>query len=469
MLPKPLNQTVSQQEIDQGEARKRQRGTGFTNIGRILGANIGAGQKMGESIGTQLGQQAEQVRKGIEAGQSQFKAGMQESAKKEQEKLGKAETALTGIKEMQPQTQPVDYEAIGMGLRGAEYTGPKGIQNIQEQQQRAMNLAALGRLSGMAGGQQELLRSQVAGRGRYGLGQSALDAMLLGREGQRQLEAARSATGALASEAQQTQTMAQEQARAMESSIEANKLAALEKIQKEAESSIQTGTEQAKAHYRTAEIAKNALKKVYEAKDPNQIELNADELDALSKAKDLGIDLSYKIDPRNKKLTDQILQQIAKSGQSVYSGGLMMDEAQREKLKNLDLLLGSKQKRENIEKDVFGDVSKEAENLLQTEYENKLKFDALKNIYDEKLFKQAAIAQGGKSDYFSTPENVKNFWRKYQELITRPQGYTPVTESGKHGLRTFNAYIDALRAKESEYQKSNIQTVQDYLNKIIKK
>jgi hypothetical protein len=270
MLQTPINQPTQQQQIDEGEAKKRQRGTGFTNINRILGANVGAGQRMGSAIGGQLGQQAEQVRKGIEQGQSQFEAGLKEGTSKEKQKIGAAEGAVSGIMQPTPTAPTVNYQDIGNVLRGAEYTGPTNIQDIQQQQQRAANLASLGRLSGLSGGQEQLLRTQVAGRGRYGLGQSALDAMLLGKEGQKQLEAARSQTGAVASQAGQSEAMAQSQAQAAQSAIEANKLATLQKIQKEYGGIDEKGAKQAKQFVSDV----NELKKLFDPKNftPKQLQ-----------------------------------------------------------------------------------------------------------------------------------------------------------------------------------------------------
>lgn len=269
MLQTPINQPTQQQQIDEGEAKKRQRGTGFTNINRILGANVGAGQRMGSAIGGQLGQQAEQVRKGIEQGQSQFEAGLKEGTSKEKQKIGAAEGAVSGIMQPTPTAPTVNYQDIGNALRGAEYTGPTNIQDIQQQQQRAANLASLGRLSGLSGGQEQLLRTQVAGRGRYGLGQSALDAMLLGKEGQKQLEAARSQTGAVASQAGQSEAMAQSQAQAAQSAIEANKLATLQKIQKEYGGIDEKGAEQAKQFVSDV----NELKKLFDPRNFTQEQL----------------------------------------------------------------------------------------------------------------------------------------------------------------------------------------------------
>lgn len=242
MLQKPINQPTQQSKVIEDEAKKRQKGTGFTNISKVLGANVGAGQKMGQAIGGQLGQQAEQIRKGIEQGQSQFQSGLQKEQQKQSETLGAASGALGSIMKQQPVA--TNYEQIGQNLRDLQYSGPSSIENIQEQQQRASNLAALGRLSGLAGGQQELLRSQVAGRGRYGLGQSSLDTLLLGKEGQRQLQAARAQTAATESQAQQAEKLAQAQAQAAESAAEQGKLATTQKIQKQLENIQKTATQQ---------------------------------------------------------------------------------------------------------------------------------------------------------------------------------------------------------------------------------
>lgn len=492
MLQLPKNQPIQQETVQEGQAKKRQRGTGFTGLQKVLSANVGAGQKMGQAIGGQLGQQAEQVRKGIEQGQAQFQAGLQKEQQKRQQTVGAVSGAIGDIQKNLADNSPsefyytpennvinpnLNYADIGQNLRNLEYLGPKSIENIQEQQQKAANLAALGRLSGMSGGQQQLLRSQIAGKGRYGLGQSSLDALLLGKEGQRQLQAARSETGGVETQAQQAQKMAETEAQTAKSGTEAEKAATIQKLQGETQNLLNLGTEQAQQYYKTGELAQSAFKKLMSSQDPKNAGLTPEEKDALKKAENLGIDMNTVIDPRNNTFVNEILKRISGAGSTTYSGGNIFSPTQKMALENLDLLReGKRLDRKEAQKDLFGDVSKETSQLLADEYANKLKWENLKNVYDDKLWLEKA--RSNFPNYYdigpqSTAASREDRWKWARD-------YGPIKGAGmdKSGstvgwvldARLKNAleqYFDTIRNREQEYQKTNKATVKDYIDNIL--
>lgn len=507
MLQLPKNQPIQQETVQEGQAKKRQRGTGFTGLQKVLSANVGAGQKMGQAIGDQLGQQAEQVRKGIEQGQAKFQAGLEKEQQKRQQTIGAVTGAIGDIQknlgqapkdfysvpENDTSSPNLGYADIGQNLRNLEYLGPKSVENIQEQQQKAVNLAALGRLSGMAGGQQQLLRSQVAGKGRYGLGQSSLDALLLGKEGQRQLQVARSQTGGVETQAQQAEKMAQTEAQTAESSTEAAKMAAMQKLQQETQGLLDLGSEQAQQYYTTGKYAQDALRKISEAKDPRSFQLSEEEKRALLQGGNVGLDLNINFDARNPELLKQILNRTATAGATTYAGGQIFSPEQKIALKNLDLLQKGKQiDRKEAERDLFGDVSKESEKLLSDYYDQMI--NKAPNIYNEKLlgdlmikykpevFRSYTNTAGGDQairDVISKPEGKGGYGgEKYFRRLMDWYGGSPETWQKDRGGTTISAgmfnpvlniYKDKMKEIEKGYQAQNKATVQDYIDKILGK
>jgi len=237
----PIKPVQQDNKDTQKQTSNRQSGSGFTNISKVLGANVGAGKQMGQKIGSSLSGQAGAIKEGIQQGQAGFQAGMQSGAeqankaiasgKQLQQKEGEQADAyanrLAGI----GQAQPVDLSAQGQALRGAAYTGPQGLQQAGQLGSQAATASALAKLGGTAGGQQQLLASQVAGRGGYGSGHSALDRMLLAKGGQQAIQQGRSALTGIEGAAQGAVQGAQQQATAQAASIEANKTKALQDLQ----------------------------------------------------------------------------------------------------------------------------------------------------------------------------------------------------------------------------------------------
>jgi hypothetical protein len=218
-------QQPTQSEQDKKD-RNKQRGTGFTNINRVLGANVGAGEKMGQKIGEGLSSQAGDIRAGIEAGKSKFQAGMQQGAAGAQSAIQQGQQygqQVSGQQDQFAQLDPNQLKEQGQALRSAAYKGPQGIEAAGKLGSQAATASALGRLGATAGGQQQLLASQVAQRGGYGTGQSALDRALIGRSGQQQIQQGRSALSGIEAQTQGALQGAQSQAAAKAAGIEAQR------------------------------------------------------------------------------------------------------------------------------------------------------------------------------------------------------------------------------------------------------
>lgn len=247
----PNQQPAQPSQSDQDTAnRKKQSGSGFTNISKMLGANQGAGAAMGQKIGTSLATQAGDVREGIKAGQQQFGTQMQAGQTAAQGAIGQGQQLQRGATEDQATYEArlanADQSQLasqGKALQGAAYQGPQGLATSGQLASKAATAGALGRLGATGAGQSQLLASQVAQRGNYGQGQSALDQMLLGKQGQQAIQTGRSSTSGLEGQVQGATQAAAAQAGAAGQNIEANKVAALHALQNQLSGTGEAGTQ----------------------------------------------------------------------------------------------------------------------------------------------------------------------------------------------------------------------------------
>lgn len=239
------------------------KGTGFTNINRVLQAN--QGNKLGSSVASGVQKQATNVRTQAQQSQQKFqeeanknRLDTQEASQKRDEIIGRfgqsgttqnqQAPALAGTQEVaskvgaanavtppnasnfnQPTQQaPASNAAPQSGaqpivsdqeiqdftkFRTGTYTGPQSLQDYQTLQGNAMEAGQLGDLTRSSGGRQELLRRFVGGDG-YNQGQQRLDTLLLGQSGTQGLNQARRSTlgleGDVAAANQNAANLAQE-------------------------------------------------------------------------------------------------------------------------------------------------------------------------------------------------------------------------------------------------------------------
>lgn len=253
----PIIQPQQPQQVqEQQPLGKKEAGSGFTNISRILGANVGAGTAMGRQIGAGIGQQAGQIQQGVEKSAQQFKTDYGTAVGQANKDIGAAEgyidpnavkaasTTATAVSANAPaataQTQPTTntiakaptttpanasiattpYQttALPTGLSSltpqqastmgttlqnyinAGYTGPMGLSNANQIGAQAQGLKNIGQYALNPYGQQQLLRSYIAGAGGYGQGQNVLDRTLMARS-----QAAQQAINQAGQQAMQTQ------------------------------------------------------------------------------------------------------------------------------------------------------------------------------------------------------------------------------------------------------------------------
>lgn len=241
--------------------KKRQKGTGFTNIGKITQANVGAGQQMAGKIAQGIQTAGQNAQNKLGQAQQTFKTGFQKATQpvmntfqqtggmikrsdESEEDYAKRIASGQQAQPAQPTTQvgvpagnqagtqptaqpaaPIDYAEIGKQVKEAQYKGPKDLENTEGLLGGAINAAQIGGMTTSNLGQQQLLKQFVAGKQGYTKGQGSLDAMLMGQsgEGQRQLQQARQSVSSLPQDVIAAAKSAQGQATGMERGIEKEK------------------------------------------------------------------------------------------------------------------------------------------------------------------------------------------------------------------------------------------------------
>lgn len=191
-------------QIAQNYNPNQQKGSGYTNIQRIVGAN--QANKLGQTIGQNIQQAGQKAQQGVTQAQQQFQ---------QQAGANRADTAQNAQLVQQALQDPTQFinnpNQINQfqNLLGGVYQGPQGLQNANQLKAQAQDVSQLGQAIGSAGGRQGLLQRFV-GTPQYSAGQQTLDSLLLGATGGKDLSAARRATTGIGKqEAQAEQGAAQ--------------------------------------------------------------------------------------------------------------------------------------------------------------------------------------------------------------------------------------------------------------------
>lgn len=194
-----------------------QKGTGFTNLNRVLQAN--KGNKLGSTVSSGIQGQVQGVKTQVKSAQDQFNEEAQKNRLDTQEASDKRNEILnrfspssgtssvqaqqtqapagTSNTAQQPVQSPVSDQEIQdfTKYRTGTYTGPKELQDATSLYGKAQQAEQLGGLSQSEGGRQELLRRFVGGNN-YTAGQKQLDSTILGQKPGQLGAAARQARGA---------------------------------------------------------------------------------------------------------------------------------------------------------------------------------------------------------------------------------------------------------------------------------
>lgn len=325
--------------------QNRQKGTGFTNINRILGANVGAGQQLAGRIGGAIGAQGERVRQNLGQAQQQFQTGFQQARQGALANIGSATALIRQPGETNEQyesriaQQNNDFSQIGQNLRSTQYSGPTGFQNPNVLLSQAQTAGTLGTFARSGLGQGVLARQYGGGRGSYGVGQNILDQMFLSQDpaAQKMLQEARQGVVGLEQGVQSASAAAQEAAEATKAGIESAKEKATTDIQQSAKDILARGGQSAGEFNKEMESIKRLMLGVDEAGNPIT-NITPEQEALLSRMSDYGIanpEMYFGREDLNKTEIENILNQVAQGMVLNPSGALKLTETQRQAAMNL--------------------------------------------------------------------------------------------------------------------------------------
>lgn len=168
---------------------RQQKGTGFTNLNKIIGVN--QNNRLGQAIGSGINQQVNQGRQATNQAQQQFQE-QSEAARIDTDANKQKVQNTLGAPNVEASDQDVkDFQTF----RSGRYGGPTELQDQQRLQGQAQSTQSVANLGSTSGGRQSLLQRFVGGEG-YSQGKQRLDNLLLGQSGNDQLrDARRDATG----------------------------------------------------------------------------------------------------------------------------------------------------------------------------------------------------------------------------------------------------------------------------------
>lgn len=181
--------------IDNSYKQPNKKGTGYTNIQRVLSSNVG--NRLGSAVGQGVQQVGQQAKSNINQAATQFK---QDS---EQNRLGTAadQQLVQNTINTPGNVSGADTSRFQQLLTGT-YKGPQELQNQQQLASKAQQAQFLGQATQNAGGRVELLRRFARpDQASYTQGKQFMDNLLLSQQGD-QLRDAKRATQGLSQYAQ---------------------------------------------------------------------------------------------------------------------------------------------------------------------------------------------------------------------------------------------------------------------------
>lgn len=233
-LNKPQGQVGQQpnQPNQPGQPQNKPKGTGFTNLSRVIGAN--QNNRLGQAVGGGLQNTAGQARQGVQKAQEQFQQKTQQSL---DESTGTRQQALQRVMQDPSQVGDQDYNRFDIYRQG-NYGGPNELANKQQLVGNAQEAEQLGGLVGTQGGRAALLQRYAAKNKPYGTGQMALDQTLLGQSAQPQLKQARRSTFGLTNTASRGVSQAEQEAQAKQKAFAQDTGQAVEGTRTQAEQNV---------------------------------------------------------------------------------------------------------------------------------------------------------------------------------------------------------------------------------------
>lgn len=464
---------------------KRQKGTGFTNIGKILGANIGAGERIGGQVGKGIGAQAGQLKMGTTEAQKKFQQSREEAAGKAREAIGGIgqylgnEAGLAGMTEEQAKAAREKFQKEGT------YTGPSGIQDQAQLQARSQALGGLaGTAMSGATGERGLLRSMVAGPGMYTRGQSLLDTALLGQSeaGKRAIRSAAQQASTAARTTESAIGGAKEQAAATQKAIGKERENVLTKTAEKLEDVESSGGKAAKQfaddinRFNTLMLANKTTDKegntVYKDAAGNILEVTDRDRDLISNPQQFGLGAQDIMIDQNINLQG-ILQDIANAGSYTYKEGQRRYSPEQEKIaRNLALFKGETPKEYSpFETDIFKTSGENIEQKSQSyrALEDKRKGE-VQSIADSvnKMFTGQPRIDASK-DILPQIENIK---KEVEDKLRKTYELQMGTGSHEYGpaIDSYTSLLNDLTNKQTQYKNliQNRQTtsLENYLKNL---
>jgi len=177
-----------------GVQPQQKRGSGFVNLNKILQANIG--NRFGQTVAQGISQGVGRVQQGIGQLKSEFQ---QEADKQNLASVANKQAVSDALKSISSGQTKVSDELIKQfgTFRAGEYEGPRELDSSKLTQigSKAAEVQRFGRDLGSGGDKTRVLQA-FAGQGPYSVGQSRLDALLLGQgpQARQQLAQARQQT-----------------------------------------------------------------------------------------------------------------------------------------------------------------------------------------------------------------------------------------------------------------------------------
>lgn len=210
-----MAETIQNSGMSLQPKEKQKQGTGYTNIQRVLGANVGS--KLGSAVKTGIQQQAQGVQQQTQQAKSQFEMGVAQGRLDTDEAKAAREAAIKRLSGP-GYTGPSEEEIQQFSkFRSGQYSGPKSIENEQELLSKAADVSGMARGLGTAEGRQGILQQYVGQSPSYSAGKSAIDQLLLGRSAE-DIKAARAAAMGLGRNTYQNIASAREAGKAAERS-----------------------------------------------------------------------------------------------------------------------------------------------------------------------------------------------------------------------------------------------------------
>lgn len=405
MDPKLLNPQIN--VVKNAQDKQKQKGTGFSNINRIIGANVGAGGQMGSRIASNLEEMGKSAQEKIGGAQQQFQQGFQQGLGQAQQQMQGAQNILRLPNESDADyaarvsKQQVDTSKIAEGLKGAEYKGPQGLENYQALQNRATGVSRMSDLARSNIGQGLLAKQAIAAPGRYTRGQSALDQLLIGQDAaaQKAIRDARQNISGVAQKAQEATRIAQEAGQGAAEGLQKTKDDISEKLLGEISGLKEVGTKQAQAYTQKGREIAELLQK-YDPKMSNFSDEQKQTLkDFLANYERTGEDYGLGLDKFKSIQTADPTMFLRTLGSSFTGGDPNAVKFSDEQRKLAEALTGVSQSddatkelfRQNFEKNLFG-ADEAAGDLIKTTnekyLEQKAAYDAQQKAYKNFDMKQ---------------------------------------------------------------------------------